>query len=171
MSVVELICAAFVALALPNADMACEHMETVVKASEKFEVDPVIMTALIHVESRWTADARSRSNACGLTQILPKYTRKSYGGRVTCRQLFEPKLSIYKGSDILGRYLKRYRRNYRRSLCSYNAGPRRCVRGHSPTKGTRYARKIIKLSRRLHREMERIKNEGFTDADVPGCYE
>jgi len=172
MTVVELICAAFVAAALPNADVACEHMEMVVDASERYNVDPVVMTALIHIESRWTPTARSRSNACGLTQILPKYTSKFYGGRASCRQLYNPKLSIYKGTDIMGRYLKRYKRNYRRSLCSYNAGPRRCVRGHGPTKGTRYARMVLKTARKLKWQMDRIKEEeGYTDASVPGCYE
>jgi soluble lytic murein transglycosylase-like protein len=170
-SVAELLCAAFIALGLPNSAAACEHMETVVEASTKFSVDPVVMVALIHVESRWNIDARSHSNACGLTQALPKYTRKFYGGRVTCRDLFNPKLSIYKGADILGYYLRRYKRNYRRSLCTYNAGARGC-RGKKMKRGTRYARKIMKLTQKLRRKMKRIKGEeGFLDANTPGCYE
>jgi soluble lytic murein transglycosylase-like protein len=170
MAAAELICAAFLALGLPNSTTACQHMAEVVKASSEFNVDPVVMTALIHVESRWNIDARSRSNACGLTQVLPKYTRKFYGGRATCRDLFNPKLSIYKGADILGYYLRRYKRNYRKSLCAYNAGARGC-RGKKLDRGRRYARKIMKLTQKLRRKMKRIKEEGFLDPDIPGCYE
>jgi len=171
MTIAELICVAFVSLGLPNSTTACQHMETVVEASHKFNVDPAVMTALIHVESRWNIDARSRSNACGLTQVLPKYTRKFYGGHATCRDLFNPRLSIYKGADILGYYLRRYKQNYRRSLCTFNAGARGC-RGKKMQRGTQYARKIIKLAHKLRRRMKRVEEEsGFLDVNIPGCYE
>ena len=75
-------CSAFVALALPNADEACYNMDMVVNAAEKYNVDPSIMVSLIHIESRWTPTAVSRDGACGLTQILPKYTARSYKGKV-----------------------------------------------------------------------------------------
>ena len=72
----EIICAAVMAIGMPNADFACKHMDALVEASEKYDIDPVVLTALIHTESRWTPRAKSRTGACGLTQVIPKFTRK-----------------------------------------------------------------------------------------------
>ena len=159
MTLAEAICGAIMALSMPNADTACKHMDTVVEASKRYNVDPVVMTALIHTESRWTPRAVSRHGACGFTQILPKYTKRFYGGQSSCEDLFDPRLSIYKGADILGYHLKRYRRSYNRSLCSYNAGARRCRPGIAKNKGHRYARKIMRLTRKIKRNMRYVHKD------------
>ena len=171
MTIAELLCAAYVALALPNADTACENMNYVVEAAEKYDVEPSVMVSLIYIESRWTPRAVSRDRACGLTQILPRYTAKFYGGRASCRDLFKPKLSIFKGTHILSYHLNRYRDNYKRSLCAYNAGGSRCRRSSARNKGHRYARKVLKFAKKLRREMKEVEAEGYADPDVPGCYE
>lgn len=174
MTLPELICAAVVSLGMPNADIACEHMELLVDVAEQESVDPLVLTALIHVESRWTPGARSRSNACGLTQVLPKYSggfRGRFGKKLTCKQLFNPETSIRRGTAILAYYVKKYRRNYRRSLCSYNAGPSRCRPGRAKHKGHRYASRVMKLSRRLRREIKIVEREWKESEYVPGCYE
>tara|TARA_B100000686_G_C16454274_1_gene793748 strand:- start:27 stop:551 length:525 start_codon:yes stop_codon:yes gene_type:complete len=170
----ELICAAVVSLTMPNADIACEHMELLVDVAEQENVDPLVLTALIHVESRWTPTAKSRSNACGLTQVLPKYSagwRGRFGKKLTCKQLFDPETSIRRGTAIMGYYLQKYRRSYKRSLCSYNAGPGRCRRVKPRHKGHRYATKVLKLSRRLKRELRKVEEEARNQEYVPGCYE
>jgi soluble lytic murein transglycosylase-like protein len=174
MSLPELICAALVSLGMPNADVACEHMEVLVEVAEEENVDPLVLTSLIHVESRWTPTARSRSNACGLTQVLPKYSggwRNRFGKRLTCKQLFDPETSIQRGTKILAYYLKKYRRSYRRSLCSYNAGPSRCRRPQPRHKGHRYATKVLKLKQRLERELVKVEEEVRNEEYIPGCYE
>ena len=174
MTIAELMCAAYVALAFPNADTACENMEHVVRVAEKYDVEPTVMVSLIFVESRWTTRAVSRDGACGLTQVLPRYTsgyRNRFGKRLTCRGLFNPKASIHKGIQILSYHLKRYRGNYKRSLCAYNAGGSRCKRTSAQNKGHRYARKVLRTSRKIEREMRAIESEGYADPDVPGCYE
>ena len=181
MTIAELLCAAYVMLALPNADVACDNMHHVVDAAEKYEVEPSVMVSLIFIESRFKPLAVSRDGACGLTQVLPRYAAKYYGGKVSCRDLFNPRLSIYKGTHILGDHLKRYRGNYKRSLCSYNAGASRCRPGGVRNKGHRYARRVVRLAKKLRRvmkeaemkeiEMKEIEMRGYTDEDVPGCYE
>ena len=174
MTIAELLCAAYVALAFPNADIACENMDYVVETAEKYDVEPTVVASLIFVESRWTPRALSRDGACGLTQVLPKYTsgyRNRFGKRRTCRELFNPKTSIHKGIQILSYHLKRYRGNYKRSLCAYNAGGSRCKRSSARNKGHRYARKVLRISRKIENEMRTIESEGYADPDVPGCYE
>ena len=172
MTLPELICAAIVSLGMPNADVACDNVYTLVDSAEEHEVDPVVMAALIYVESRWTPTARSRSNACGLTQVLPKYSggyRGRFGKKLTCKQLFDPETSIRRGTTILGYFLNRYHRSYKRSLCSYNAGPGRCKRRTRSHKGHRYALKVLRITRKLRREMRAIERE--EEEYIPGCYE
>ena len=147
MSLAEMLCMAYVSLALPNADVACENMETIVDASFHEDVDPTTMVALIFVESRWTPKVRSRSNACGLTQILPKYSggfRNRFGKKLTCKQLYNPETSIKRGTKILGYFLDRY---------------------------YRYAKKVMKLAKRIDREVAKIQSDDLGYVDVPGCYE
>ena len=174
MTLVDLLCASYIALALPNADMACENMHTVVEAAEEHNVKPSVMVALIHVESRWTARAISRSNACGLTQVLPKFSagyRNRFGKKLTCQQLLDPTTSIKRGTKILGFFLKRYDRNYRRSLCAYNAGGSRCRPGLKKNKGHRYAAKVLRLARKLQLRMN-VEEKAYQEEEyVPGCYE
>jgi len=160
MTLAELFCAAYISLSLPNADVACKHMEVVVKSAEIHDVDTSIMISLIYVESRWTPTARSTSNACGLTQVLPKYSagfRNRFGSKLTCQQLFNPVTSIKRGTKILEYYLKRYRRNYRRSLCAYNAGWTRCQKTQGTHKGYRYAHKVLHLSKKISNAVENLR--------------
>ena len=174
MTLVELLCAAYVSLLLPNADIACENMETIVEVSDQYSVDPAVMVSLIYVESRWKPSAVSSAGACGLTQILPKYSAGTFGrfGRkLNCRQLMNPTTNITRGTKILGYFLQRYDENYRRSLCTYNAGWSRCKRSRRAHKGHRYAKKVIKLARRIDREMKEIQIEYENEVAPPGCYE
>tara|TARA_R100001594_G_scaffold130720_2_gene169975 strand:+ start:3697 stop:4215 length:519 start_codon:yes stop_codon:yes gene_type:complete len=171
--IVELLCAAYVSLLLPNADIACQNMEHLVQVAERNDLEPAVLVSLIYVESRWTPDAVSRDGACGLSQVLPKYSagyRNRFGERLTCRQLKDPKNSISRGAKILAYYLKKYRK-YKRGLCAYNAGWTRCKRTSSRNKGHRYAKKVLKISRKLKREMRRIELEEYTPENTPGCYE
>jgi len=57
MSLAEIMCAAYVSLALPNAEVACENVYVVVDAAEEHQVDPEVIASLIFIESRWTPTA------------------------------------------------------------------------------------------------------------------
>ena len=159
MTTAELICAAILSIGMPNADFACTQMEAVVKYSEKYNVDPVLLTSLIYAESRWNPKAESKVGACGLTQIIPKWSRRF--GYVSCSHLKrDPEMAIRKGAQILSYWINKYNRgNVRLGLCGYNAGYR-CrgndkildKRGH-----TRYTRRVLKMYRNIELEM------------IPGC--
>ncbi len=129
---------------------ACEHSQTLIDAAKEYNLDPFTMAGLIYVESRWTADAVSRSNACGLTQVLPKYAPE------TCKQLKDPKTSLYAGARALHKWstvrkwnsqLKKSERVPRKggmkvSLACYNAG-NVC---DGSKRGRSYSYKIRKIS-------------------------
>ena len=152
----EIICTAIISLGMPNAHYACTHMETVVEVAEEYDLDPILLTALIHVESRWTPRAKSRTGACGLTQVIPKFTRKF--GYVGCRMLKRrPKLAIRKGGQILSYWIKNYGKgSVKVGLCAYNAGYR-CRGRHIEKGGIAYAKKVLDYSKEIREEM------------IPGC--
>lgn len=156
MTYAEIICAAVLSLGMPNADFACKHMDTVVESAEMYHLDPIILTALIHIESRWTPTAKSKAGACGLTQIIPKFTRKF--GYVGCRMLKrKPKLAIRKGAQILSYWIGTYAKgDVRKGLCAYNAGYR-CSGKNADKRGLQYSKNVIKYFRNIREEL------------TPGC--
>ena len=163
MTLAELLCAAYISFGYPNAELMCKSADTVVEASYEHKVSATIMTALIFYESRWKPSAISKSNACGLTQVLPKYTRNP---RLTCEELLEPKTSIQAGSKALGKWLRGYGRGkYKIALCGYNKGYR--CKGKEPHQGAmRYAKRIMKMSRKLKRRMMVLQEKHHRGHDV-----
>ena len=93
----ELLCIAILNIGMPNAEFACEQMEHVVNAADDLNFEPEILVAMIHYESRWNPAAVSGSGACGLTQVVPRWTNP----RKTCQQLLFAPTSIYEGTKML----------------------------------------------------------------------
>jgi|TARA_R110000824_G_C14919849_1_gene647589 soluble lytic murein transglycosylase-like protein len=139
-----ILCASMVSAQMPRAKYACTHTKQVVKECKKHKLDPIVFVSLIHVESNWRPHVVSYANACGLTQVIPKWSRGW-----TCKQLKKPKTSIKVGSRILGYWLHKYAKgNYYTALCGYNAGFR--CKGKNPIKhGKQYAKKVMKMATRI----------------------
>ncbi len=168
MNLVELLCATVISLGLGgptptggNEHIACRHMEHVVQESIENKVDPAIMLALIYHESRWVPTARSHANACGLTQVLPRYTGSENTGvpRLTCEELYDPVTSITAGARTLRYWIYSYgRKNTRIGLCGYNAGFR--CRGDNPNRsGMSYARIVLRTSKRINRRLNVLRRQ------------
>tara|TARA_B100000123_G_scaffold265167_1_gene235918 strand:- start:562 stop:1077 length:516 start_codon:yes stop_codon:yes gene_type:complete len=153
----NILCAAVIALGIgggntPNTNSACRYMDHIIEESGKNNIDTSVMLALIHHESRFKPKARSRANACGLTQILPRYTGSNKTGvpRLTCEQLFDPTTSITMGARTLSFWYRTYARNknLKVALCGYNAGYR-CKGANPHPSGMRYARSVMRTSRKI----------------------
>ena len=127
-------------------------MPQIVESAENHRIKPEILISLIFVESSFKRKAVSKAGACGLTQVMPKYT----GGpalrkKLTCKQLKNPRTSIKAGSKILAWWISYHNGNLKRALCGYNAGFRCSYRKNKngkivrrPNKyGMRYARKVL----------------------------
>jgi len=177
MTYAEILCLAVFNVGMPNAQYACEQMETVADAAEESGIRPEIIVAMIHYESNWNPNVVSRANACGLTQVIPKFTGSKKVGtkKLTCKQLFNPDVSIVTGTKILAYWMhKKYvRRRAKESLalCSYLDGYR-CV-GSKPSKaGMRYARKIRRYAKRILREVKDVEEcIEFRQTDEDEMYE
>ena len=106
---------------------ACSISNEIESAANRWGLEPELLTALIIVESRFNPRAVSRANACGLTQVIPKWTggRASRRIRYTCNQLKDPETSLEAGASILSWWIN-FRGSTTRGLCGYNAGYRGC---------------------------------------------
>ncbi len=145
----KVLCAAIIAssgvFGIGGKDRACKHSRQVVEASSKYKLDPYLLTALIQVESNWKSHVVSPAGACGLTQVVHKYSKYN------CKQLKNPKISIWEGAKKLNYWIYKYGKgNLKIGLCGYNAGFR--CKGRSAIKsGLTYAKKVVRISNRLKR--------------------
>ena len=145
----KVLCAAIIAssgvFGIGGKDRACRHSRQVIEASSKYKLDPYLLTALIQVESNWKSHVVSPAGACGLTQVVHKYSKYN------CKQLKNPKISIWEGAKKLNYWIYKYGKgNLKIGLCGYNAGFR--CKGRSAIKsGLTYARKVVTMSNRLKR--------------------
>jgi len=161
----KILCLAMLSLGMPKgerAQFACDLLPDVIEASETYNLDPALMVAMIHTESRWSHKAVSRSNACGLTQVLPKYTKNP---KLSCNDLKDPKTSIWVGAKKLNYWIYKYGRgNKRIGLCGYNAGFR-CKGENKHRRGMKYAAKVLKRTRMIKRKYKKIDFEMFQEQE------
>jgi len=147
-----------------RASLACKMMPHVISESNKNKIRPTLVLAMIHVESGWDKKAISPSGACGLTQVVPKWTG-SAGTRVpklTCNQLHNPHTSITMGTRLLSFWIKNYGLgNEQVGLCGYNKGYR--CKGKRPHKrGMKYARLVLAVERLILKQLELVQHERNT---------
>lgn len=139
----------------PNKPKTSEQLyyPIVVKISLKYEVDPLLVKAVIVAESGFNAKAVSRVGAQGLMQLMPR-TAKELG----VVDSFNPEHNIDGGVKYLKKLLDKYQGNVEIALAAYNAGCRnvRKYRGVPPYKETR---KYVKKVSALHEKYKKSNNE------------
>lgn len=113
---------------------ACAFSEQVITLAKNANLSPFLLTSMIWAESRWQKTAVSHKGACGLTQVLPKYSE------YTCKQLKHPETSLLAGVENLSFWMKK-KNNIFKALECYNSG----YACNSPT----YAKSIINKTKIL----------------------
>lgn len=92
-------------------------------------IDPFLVAALIRQESEFNPKAISRSNARGLTQVLPgtgrELSRKLKIPRYRTAMLFTPDTNVKIGTYYLKALLDQHQGRWEATLASYNAGKSR----------------------------------------------
>ena len=127
-----------------QAAVVCKYESLIIKEANRNKVEPELLAALIYVESSFRPRVVSSANACGLTQIIPKWTGGPETGRkkYTCNQLKNPRTSIKVGAQILGYIVKYYtNENVDKALCMYNAGTK-CLKRKNFYKKLFYVKKV-----------------------------
>lgn len=89
-------------------------------ASDRHQLDPALVGALIFVESRYRSDARSPKGAMGLMQLMPA-TAARYGVRASA-DLLDPRINVDVGVRHLRSLRDRYDGRIDLMLAAYNAG-------------------------------------------------
>ena len=148
-----------------------KNSEYVVSLSKEYNFDPMLIFALIYVESGWKKTSVSSAGACGLTQVMPKYTGNGRGGKnpagvkkLSCDQLKKSRVSIKAGIKTLNWWRKYHNGDISRALCSYNAGFRCSYKKNkkgkivkSPNKhGMRYSRKVLRYKNKFSKKYSLI---------------
>lgn len=95
--------------------------------SKKHKTDPLLILSLIKQESGFNYEARSRSGAMGLMQLMP-FTATDVDSQVTQTEIFDPQKNMALGTEYLAGLLRRFDQNIAYALAAYNAGPGRVRR-------------------------------------------
>ena len=89
-------------------------------AAREHQIDPLLLHAIAHVESRHNADAKSKAGARGVMQVMPA-TGKRFGVQDE-RQLFDAHTNARASAAYLRTLRGRYGDDLRLVLAAYNAG-------------------------------------------------
>ena len=86
---------------------AAGFVATAYQAGREFSLDPMLILAVMAIESRYNPVAESSMGAKGLMQVIPKYHPEKladHGGELA---LLDPEVNILVGTRILREYLRR----------------------------------------------------------------
>jgi soluble lytic murein transglycosylase-like protein len=89
----------------------------IVDVARRVGIEPALVRAIAHVESRFNADARSPAGAEGVMQLMPETARR-YG--VTNRR--DPLQNLEAGARYFKDLLAQYGGNVALALAAYNSG-------------------------------------------------
>jgi soluble lytic murein transglycosylase len=106
--------------------------------SANYHLNPALLAAVIDEESKFNADARSRTGAIGLMQLQPATAEgiaiRTGGSRFIVSDLYKPEINVRYGAWYLRHLLDKYG-NERTALAAYNAGQQnvdRWLAAHEP---------------------------------------
>lgn len=128
--------------------------EVILMESQRYDIDPAMILAVIQTESSYRNWVRSDRNAMGLMQILPA-TGEDLARRIDIKwegeaSLYLPVINVKLGTYYLSQLRERFD-SMELALAAYNRGPnavRRLIgQGRSPSK--KYSRRVLSAYREL----------------------
>jgi soluble lytic murein transglycosylase-like protein len=127
------------------------YVATAYRAGARYSVDPLLILAVMAVESRYNPVAESTVGAKGLMQVIPKFHLEKLTDHGGEQALLEPDVNILVGSQILREYQRRFR-DTETALQMY-AGAL-----DEPT--SQYATKVLAEKARLEARVLPLRREG-----------
>jgi soluble lytic murein transglycosylase-like protein len=130
-------------LSLEEREVSVTKYDHLIRAaSRKYSLDPALVKAVIHAESKFDPQAVSPRGAMGLMQLDPVTVKE-----LKIRDPFNPKYNIDGGVRYLRGLLDTFEGDKHLALAAYNAGPNRVHqhRGIPPFKDTKkYLTRVLR---------------------------
>ena len=104
-------------------DRRSKYDPIIERYAREFDVDPVLVRAVIQVESDFNKACVSRKGARGLMQLMPGTAR-----RFNVAEIHDPDQNIRGGVHYLSILLRLFRDDLPRALAAYNAGENAVIR-------------------------------------------
>ena len=125
------------------------------KYSRQYGLDPILVRAVITVESEWNPKCTSSSGAQGLMQLMPDTATK-----MGVRNAYDPEQNIRGGCKYLSLMFKEYdhlepAEQWTHAIAAYHAGPTRLRKAgdfHLIPATKRYVHKVANAYQSLHRK-------------------
>ena len=96
---------------------AGEYADLIERVAAEVGLEPALLAAVGHVESRFDAYAVSHAGACGILQLMPETAQ-----RFDVRNVFDPEQNVAGGARYLRWLIDRFDGDLERALAGYNAG-------------------------------------------------
>lgn len=126
-----------------NRELVSKYVTIAFAEAANHRVDPLLVMAVMAVESRFDFMAVSSANARGLMQIIPFWHKD----KIAVAQVFDPVANIRAGTKILREYTDAHNGNINRALLNYN--------GSLGLPGSNYDVKVLSARADLRRSIER----------------
>ncbi len=125
--------------------------------AEKYQVDPLLVAAVIEQESKFHETARSQVGARGLMQLMPRT-----GRWLGARDLYDPEQNVDAGVRYIKYLQERFNGNLKETIAAYNAGEGNVRRynGIPPFRETKqYVRKVLHNYAKRNNELKAFAAE------------
>ena len=101
------------------------YKQDVLIAAEKFDLDPLLLWAIMHTESRYDPEAFSRARAQGLMQLMPStadWVAESAGIPFTPLEVYDTRTNIHLGAWYMSWLLDYFDDDLELAVTAYNGG-------------------------------------------------
>jgi hypothetical protein len=125
--------------------------------AQKYDVDPVLVAAVMETESRFKSRAHSQVGAKGLMQLMPRT-----GRWMGADNLYDPEQNVEAGTKYLSYLAGRFDGNLKKTIAAYNAGEGnvRRYKGVPPFRETRsYVSRVMSRYEQRKKQLENYKDE------------
>lgn len=99
-------------------DEAHRYVTEAYNLGKRHAVDPLLILSVMRAESGFNVNAKNRSGARGLLQVIPKY----HQDKIQRRNIMDYKVNMDVGTQIIHEYLVWHKENYHGAMKRYSGG-------------------------------------------------